>query len=67
MAYKYIDADGDVCVHFERGKWDSFWGYLCPRCGIAIGDVSSAHDHENTCNGMRETNAEGRRLMWKSR
>lgn len=47
MAYIFIDKDGDEAIHFEHGKWDSFWGYYCPECKSYIGDPKKAMDHEN--------------------
>jgi hypothetical protein len=47
MAYLFIDKDGDEAVKFERGSWDSFYGYLCPECNAYIGDPMKAMDHEN--------------------
>jgi hypothetical protein len=64
MAIKYM-RDGEERIRFEHGKWDSFWGYTCDKCGIAIGDTEGAYEHEKTCNGERETDAQGRRIMWK--
>ena len=51
MAYKF-ERNGETIIHFERGKWDSFWGYQCPICRWIIGDPTAAHDHENAadCN-----------------
>ena len=47
MAYIYIDDDGDECVKFENGKWDSFYGYRCENCGTYIKDPAEAMEHEN--------------------
>ena len=47
MAYIFIDKDGDEAIHFERGKWDSFWGYYCPECKSYIGNPQKAMEHEN--------------------
>jgi len=47
MAYKFIDADGDEAIHFEKGKWDSFWGYQCPNCKAYFGNPLTAMEHEN--------------------
>ena len=47
MAYLFTDEDGDEAVKFERGHWDSFWGYECPVCRTNIGDPIAAMEHEN--------------------
>ncbi len=67
MAYKFFDKDGDVAIKFEHGKWDSFWGYICAECGVAIGNPESAMVHENQeCTGERPVNKDGKRIMWSS-
>jgi len=56
MAYKF-QRDGETIIRFEKGKWDSFWGYQCPECKWLYGDPSAAHDHENeipACHARRD-------------
>ena len=64
MAYKYIDEDGDECVKFEHGKWDSFWGYHCPKCGTHIGDPEEAMYHENNLPCQNDPD-DYKNLLWK--
>ena len=54
MAYKF-ELNGETIIHFERGKWDSFWGYQCPICRWIIGDPQAAHDHENAADCIRDS------------
>lgn len=46
MAYKF-QRNGETIIKFERGKWDSFWGYQCQTCWKIFTDPGDAHDHEN--------------------
>jgi hypothetical protein len=63
MAYLYIDEDGDEVVKFEKGNWDSFFGYQCPNCGTYIGNPKKAMDHENELPCLHEPE-EYKKLFW---
>lgn len=65
MAYLYIDKDGDEAVKFEKGKWDSFFGYQCPNCKTYIGNPIKAMNHENELPCLNNPE-EYRKLFWES-
>jgi len=66
MAYIFIDEDGDEAVHFESGKWDSFMGYLCPKCNTYIGDPKKAMQHENELPCLKDPDKFSK-MIWQGR